>query len=231
MPHLTKPTAIVFDWFQTLVEIDVDAPEADVVIREAGYSCSREIAAIWLPEAFDGHATPVVYGGAYLGWRKDRLAELLNWCGVPQREQDELVSRILACDMQWTVRARPGALELLGRIRSSGYLTGICSNWDYPLEPYLEAAGFEELVDAHVVSCEVGYRKPHVQIFQAICCKLGVEPSEVLFCGDQWSTDVAGAIKAGLQALWLTGVPSPHPAIQTIESLESFLIDFENFLP
>jgi 2-haloalkanoic acid dehalogenase type II len=48
-----------------------------------------------------------------------------------------------------------------------------------------------------------GSGKPHAPIFHAAAAALGVEPGQVLHVGDDAALDVAGALNAGMQAVWL----------------------------
>ena len=61
------------------------------------------------------------------------------------------------------------------------------------------------LVDAVVLSGEVGARKPEPAIFEAALAALGVDAAAALFVGDRLVDDVAGAAAVGMttvQALW-----------------------------
>lgn len=49
----------------------------------------------------------------------------------------------------------------------------------------------------------LGMGKPEAAVFRHVCERLGVDPSEVLFVGDEWVSDAQGAADAGLEACWL----------------------------
>jgi putative hydrolase of the HAD superfamily len=56
-----------------------------------------------------------------------------------------------------------------------------------------------------VFSSEIGKRKPHPAIFEAVLERLGVAPGDALFVGDRRLEDVQGAKELGMttvQALW-----------------------------
>jgi putative hydrolase of the HAD superfamily len=57
-----------------------------------------------------------------------------------------------------------------------------------------------------LISGDLGYRKPHVSVFQALSDQLGVEKEEIAFVGDDPEADVEGALRAGLQPVWTTYV-------------------------
>ena len=56
-------------------------------------------------------------------------------------------------------------------------------------------------MDAIVVSGEVGYVKPHRLLFSTVADKLGIEPHQAVFVGDNWLGDVQGAKRFGMWAV------------------------------
>lgn len=61
--------------------------------------------------------------------------------------------------------------------------------------------GLHHLFDAVATSEEVGYEKPHVEIFRGAMKKVGLKPRECVMVGDRLSTDVSGAKAAGMFAV------------------------------
>jgi putative hydrolase of the HAD superfamily len=57
-----------------------------------------------------------------------------------------------------------------------------------------------------LISGEVGYRKPHALVFRLLVEKLGVEPGELLYVGDDPEPDIDGAWSVGIQPVWTTYV-------------------------
>jgi len=93
--------------------------------------------------------------------------------------------------------------ELFSYIRSdlkSKYKIGMLSNASYDVLDLLFTEEQEELLDAHVLSYEVGLVKPDVRMYEAIAERLGVSPEECVMIDDQ-SRHCAGAISAGMQAV------------------------------
>lgn len=72
-----------------------------------------------------------------------------------------------------------------------------------------------------------GYAKPDVRMFQAGAAAAGVAPAQVLHVGDDAALDAAGALGAGMHAVWLNrkGVdwpeqgPAPHATVDSLHSL------------
>ena len=62
-------------------------------------------------------------------------------------------------------------------------------------------------------SADYGLRKPHPLLFQTAAYRLGFTPSEIWFVGDALETDIAGAIGAGMTAIWYNPRRSPQGEI------------------
>lgn len=54
-----------------------------------------------------------------------------------------------------------------------------------------------------IVSSEVKVSKPDERIFEIACNKLNVQSKKCVMCGDQYKTDIIGAINNGITAIWL----------------------------
>jgi len=69
----------------------------------------------------------------------------------------------------------------------------------------------------------IGYHKPDPRIYAAALNELGAAPGDVLFIGDTWEADVAGAMDAGLSAVWFNPrgkqPETSHAPLATIERL------------
>ncbi len=95
----------------------------------------------------------------------------------------------------------------------------------------LRILGIGEKFDTVVISGEVGIAKPDPSIFGLALQKLGVEPESAWHVGDSLGTDVAGALGAGLVAVWLNragvnrkeGDPRPDYEIQSLKELTSLI--------
>lgn len=68
----------------------------------------------------------------------------------------------------------------------------------------LAAIGLLETIgrDAIVTPADVGFRKPDLRLFAAACRAAGVPPDRAVMVGDSWARDIAGALRAGLHAVW-----------------------------
>jgi HAD superfamily hydrolase (TIGR01662 family) len=100
----------------------------------------------------------------------------------------------------------PDALEVLTALKPH-YRLGVISNTvgsgDADLSEVLEKAGIRRLIDALVTSRDFGKAKPDPAIYAEGARRLGVSLEQTLMVGDRLDTDVAGALNAGIPAIWL----------------------------
>jgi putative hydrolase of the HAD superfamily len=111
------------------------------------------------------------------------------------------------------LRLEEDMFALVGRARSAGYKTALCSNsWGMDLYP---RARLRKLFDVIVISGEVGLRKPDPEIFSLTVAKLGLTPHECLFVDDH-PGHLKSAKAAGMKTLLHR---SPPESIAEVESL------------
>lgn len=101
-------------------------------------------------------------------------------------------------------KLQPECLETLTALRKR-YRLGILSNGPYRNQIVkIQALGLEEYFDMVLVSGEIGIHKPDVRIFQTAAERLGLKCEECAMIGDTFSTDISGAIKAGMKPVWFS---------------------------
>jgi putative hydrolase of the HAD superfamily len=102
---------------------------------------------------------------------------------------------------------------VLGRFRAAGVAIGVMSNSDGAYQRRkMVAAGLDGLLERAVFSGDLGVSKPHPAIFAAGAAALGLPADRVVYVGDRWATDVVGALRSGLSAVWLNRPGLPRPA-------------------
>jgi putative hydrolase of the HAD superfamily len=118
---------------------------------------------------------------------------------------------------------------LLESLRDRGLRLGLVSNaLDPPelLHRDLRQLGVAERLDVAVFSSEVGWRKPHPEIFERALRALDVPAEETLFVGDMLATDIAGAAALGMrtcQAVWFRADDDEHgpdPEFQAFSQMD-----------
>ena len=102
-------------------------------------------------------------------------------------------------------------LDTVRQLRTNGYKLAICTNnWAEIGAAWREGLPLE-LFDAVVVSCEIGLRKPDVEMFDHVADRLGVDPDSVVLL-DDFEANVDGARRAGWHGIL---VGSDHAAAMT----------------
>lgn len=90
-------------------------------------------------------------------------------------------------------RAYDDAVPMLRALREAGIAVALISNAGVPIRTVLDRDEITPLVDAVVLSYELGFVKPDLRIFNAAVEALGLRPSQVLMVGDSGTDDVGGA--------------------------------------
>jgi putative hydrolase of the HAD superfamily len=65
----------------------------------------------------------------------------------------------------------------------------------------LHNLSLDQYFDVIVTSVDVGYEKPHEEIFRVALQELGLQPSEVVMVGDRIEKDVVGANRMGIASI------------------------------
>lgn len=105
---------------------------------------------------------------------------------------------------QWLI----GAKETYHRIAEK-YRVGIITNGFAETQRMkISHFDFEETASQIIVSEEVGVMKPHPRVFEKATQLAGVEPGDILYVGDSFTSDVIGSYHAGWKTAWFTAVPT-----------------------
>jgi HAD superfamily hydrolase (TIGR01509 family) len=104
----------------------------------------------------------------------------------------------------------PGARAMLAALASRGVPVAMLTNGWNPLQTKkAQRVGFAGPV---LASADIGVQKPDPRAFAALASTLGVTPESVWYVGDDPAIDVAGALSAGMRAIWLDAEGRPYPA-------------------
>lgn len=90
------------------------------------------------------------------------------------------------------------ALEVLSK---KDITLGILSNFDSSLYAKVNYLGINHFFDHVLSSSSVGYAKPHEKSFAAICEITNLNPSEILYIGDNIENDYNGPNAIGMNSL------------------------------
>ncbi len=194
--------AVIFDFYGTLARFaDNHATGYEPVFAAFGYEPDRSVLEAYFSR-YDGtdHAEHSVDEEAYEAWVRARLHQLVLRCGVDPSDAVGLVDALRGADSGRVV-AYPEAAATLASLRDAGLAVGVCSNWGWELDSFLDDAGLLHLVDAGITSARAGARKPHPGIYAQAVAALDVDPAQVVFVGDSWEPDVRGPRRFGMTAV------------------------------
>jgi HAD superfamily hydrolase (TIGR01549 family) len=201
--RLRSAKAFIFDFYGTLVEDDTAVPEMWESLSKLGYNSSPELQAIFEPNSFDGCVTPTFSSRpSHNDWIQSNWRQFIELSGVPGHMLDCTLLELLEEQRRFRAKSIPCASHILTFLRTHDRRIGLCSNWESPIHPFLEETGLPEF-DAISISAEIGARKPHRRIFNDICSKLQVDPAQAVFIGDNWTSDMVGALRFGLTPVWI----------------------------
>lgn len=220
--------AILFDWGDTLVSFPGLTPDPERHLR-----CLHQL---YLGLASNSHALCFdrneIDWPTFLASYKSTCAEQLAFsratlrehrledrmeatfrgagcvCTLDQTDLESIVWQF--CDVLLSeTRPVEGAHAVL-RTLADHYRLAIVSNYPFPPLVFqnLERFGLRPLFATVVVSGNIGWIKPDRRPFRQALTDLRALPSEALFVGDTFETDIRGAQAAGMEAVWLTGEPA-----------------------
>jgi putative hydrolase of the HAD superfamily len=188
---------VIFDLWETL--IDWDQTAAAEMLAKLRALAGDEFHARW-SSSQTRYTAPV----------RTALAE----AGVP----DEVMDEVCGVRLEYVRRClvpRRGAVDTLQRLRADGYLLGLITVCSEDVETLWPESEFAGLFDAEVFSNAVALTKPDPRIYLHCCELLGVEPHEAVFVGDGANDELAGARRAGLDAILIhrEGEDPPWPEL------------------
>jgi putative hydrolase of the HAD superfamily len=193
--------AVIFDFYGTLARWADGSASYGSVFAAHGYSLDPAVLDGYFSR-YDGieHGEHSVSEEAYEHWVRSRLRQLTRQSGVEGDDAEAIVDALRGLDQGHMV-AYPEAAETLRALREAGLTVGVCSNWGWELNAYLNQVGLLPLVDSSVTSARAGARKPHPNIYLTSVESLGVLTDEVVFVGDSWEPDVRGPRRLGMTAV------------------------------
>jgi putative hydrolase of the HAD superfamily len=108
----------------------------------------------------------------------------------------------------WMLQVYDDVYPLL-RTLASHYPLGLISNFTHAqfVHDALHRFNLHPYFKTIVISDDIGWRKPHPQIFKRFLKEMNVAADTVLFIGDDLECDVVGAHNVGMKTAWLRRTP------------------------
>lgn len=218
-PAAPAPAAVYFDAVHTLFDLEPDYAGAFArVARDFGYPVELpqvEAALIPLLDDLDrrkksdiSHAcTPESLEQEWIDFN-NALFRAVGIDGDALALSLEVERRF---DSGLYATVYPEAWPALDAVAAMGVATGIISNGTKGMVNCLEVLGLSKRVGRVLVSALVGFEKPATEIFREAERAVGLPPERCLLIGDNYWADVAGAKRAGWEAIWLNPKSKPAP--------------------
>jgi len=112
-----------------------------------------------------------------------------------------------------------GAHAVLDELAAAGIATGIITNgFSFLQKRKAQAHGLTERVRFVLTSEDAGAHKPDPRIFRMALDEIGVDAHDCWHVGDHRDNDIAGALNAGLGALWFAPDPPTADAVLEVAS-------------
>jgi putative hydrolase of the HAD superfamily len=207
---VTRPAACLIDVYETILSCDFSRHDREMPAL-AGVGPDAWRAGIW-------RVGPLFNLGRLT--KAEGFAQILQECGVEPRA--DLVRALVDMDRELLLVSAhlfDDSVPFLKNLRSHGVRAAIVSNCSEHTRDLLVKLGVPELVDAVVLSCEVGAAKPSAAIFRHALDRLGVPAGAALFVDDQ-AAFCTGAVALGIGAAQmvrgeLDGIDGEVPAAGT----------------
>jgi HAD superfamily hydrolase (TIGR01549 family) len=228
---MTPIKAVLFDWGETLVRIPgmIHSPDRHLGCLERLFEeCGAENGA---PGLRDLGVSWQILRAAYLeACRKhmahsaatrrehrfeDRFATTLRLLEIERLPETTVLSRWVNRFGELIAQAAEmvdGADEVVEELARHARLA-IVSNYPHAPVVYgtLARLGLRPHFRAIVVSSELGWLKPHPELYRTALARIGACAEETVFVGDDLDNDVRAPKALGLRTAWFTTDPSTQP--------------------
>jgi putative hydrolase of the HAD superfamily len=134
-------------------------------------------------------------------WQRGVFSEEVFWNKIAQELQAEKSggNGLWIEGLKKVYREKKEILDLVSRLKSEGYKTGLLSNTEMPVVDFLAEQVYPPF-DTQSYSCVLGMIKPQKEIYLVTCERLGIAPSEAIFIDDK-PENIVGAKQVGLEGV------------------------------
>ena len=155
----------------------------------------------WMTDQGINHLLESQSSSKYKKLRKDIHAERLKKMGVFDFI-DDISERIYELESsQKFYFLYDDVIEALKYLKSKNIKMGIVSNHLWNLDKIVNSLKIADFFDIILSSAQVGYRKPHPNIYKEAIEKMQIITNAALFIGDDLENDYNGPKKIGIDAI------------------------------
>jgi HAD superfamily hydrolase (TIGR01549 family) len=150
-------------------------------------------------------------------------------CSINQPLVDRLLAHI---DTMKYITIDSLAVKVITELKQRDFRIALVSNMMLPgklLKAKLLEANILACFDNIAISSDVGFIKPHPEIFRRTLAQSNLGANEVVFVGDTYQQDIIGAKQVGLNTVWLNTRHEPramaveNPTDYEIETLSELI--------
>jgi putative hydrolase of the HAD superfamily len=145
-------------------------------------------------------------------YRADVWTAALASQGVEDRDLDRLLGQTFTETMINNVILFAEVAPLLARVHKRIRMAVVTNGMETAQRAKLRRLGIEEYFEVVVASAVVGEGKPSRSIFEHALARMSVKPADGVMVGDSLDGDIAGAVEAGLVAVWVNRDGRSHDA-------------------
>ena len=227
-----KVAAVIFDLFGTLVQ----PLNGSLLLRrlaEFGIHPAPE-AAYWIARGFPPAAAVLEMGvdpvDALALHLREQLPSLVDFIKLiqmrfpaaqpPQAHTITEAEVILQVAIEGATLV-DGAKPLLDWLVSQGIALRLLSNLSTPFKTIIAHFKLYHWFPHLILSCETGLLKPDPRAFERALAGLKCTAAEVMMVGDNWQSDILGALRSGLQPVFVDSTKN-HPCRQLLKDASPF---------
>ena len=146
--------------------------------------------------SFDRFFFPLMHGSRVKGEKGKVKGE--NLCVLAEQLSEDFLNMTTA-----HFSLLEGAEELVRYLAKKYPLTVVTNGFVEVQYEKFDKSGLRDCFAHIVLSEEVGCQKPNPRIFEEALRMNGLQAEDVVMIGDSWSSDIQGAINAGIDQIWI----------------------------
>jgi putative hydrolase of the HAD superfamily len=127
---------------------------------------------------------------------------LFDWGNTLMRDFPEFNGPMIRWPRVETVEHVPDVLEYLHRTWMLALATNAADSSEEEIWAALARVDLNRFLDKVYCSSRIGHKKPSPEFFRYILNDLGLDRSSVFMVGDDFDSDVIGANRCGIRAVW-----------------------------
>ena len=215
VPDFSKVRFVYFDLDDTLID-HVKAQNRALEVVWGRFPQLQQTGPLMLAEAYaksnnllwDAYRKNEVSQSELRRMRFEQTLQRLGIKGLDWREMEQAYLECYQRHWDWISDAREVFITL-----SNKYPVGIMTNgFTFIQKRKFEYFSLQRYTRHLIISEEAGYLKPDPRIFEYSAQQAGYGPSQLLYVGDSWSSDILGAAGSGWKSAWFTtAVSLPDP--------------------